>query len=75
VEAVSDSELPPQIGLGLAPAVGVEGTALTVATVLWGCELQPFKVAITEYEPLAPLVALDMDGFCWVEVKPLGPDH
>lgn len=36
---------------------------------------QPGTVAVTEYVPLAAVLALAMTGFCEVEENPLGPVH
>jgi len=38
-------------------------------------EVQPFALAVTEYVPVAALVALAMVGFCSAEVNPFGPVH
>jgi len=63
---------PAQIG-PLFPAVGVRGAALTVATVVPARDVQPATVIVTEYVPVASVVAAGMDGFCKAEVKALGP--
>ena len=46
---------------------------MTVTVVVPAIEEHPFTVAVTEYVPLAAVVALGMVGFCTFEVKPLGP--
>jgi hypothetical protein len=53
--------------------VGRTGIALTVASVVDAGLVQPFSVTVTEYTPLAAVVALAMEGFCCDETNPLGP--
>ena len=38
-------------------------------------EVQLFTVAVTEYVPDIPVVALAIVGFCRLDVKPFGPVH
>jgi hypothetical protein len=58
----------------LLVTVGVAGVAFTTtATVPAAVEPQPGTVAITEYVPVAAVLTFVIDGFCVVEVKPLGP--
>ena len=59
----------------LFPATGAEGAGFIVTTVVAGVPAQPFKVAVTEYVPDAAELALATDGFCKVDVNPLGPVH
>jgi len=63
---------PAQIG-PLFAAVGVAGIALTVATVVPAADVQPATVTVTEYVPVAAVVAPTIVGFCKVELKALGP--
>ena len=49
--------------------------ALTVSEVVPADEVQPFTVAVTEYVPDIPVVALAMVGFWRFEVNPFGPVH
>ena len=72
VGVVRASVPPAQIG-PLFAAVGVAGIALTVAVVVPARDVQPATVTVTEYVPVASVVAAGMDGFCNVEVKALGP--
>src|SRR5579859_2931195 len=72
VEAVRFSVDPAQMG-PLLPAVGAEGVGLTVAVVVPGADGQLATVATTEYVPEAAAVAPTIDGFCALEVNPLGP--
>ena len=51
------------------------GAVFTVAVVVPIELVQPLTVAVTEYVPLAALVALVIVGFCKAEVKPFGPVH
>ena len=59
------------------PAVGVAvpptATGLTVTVVAPAIEAQLLTVAVTLYSPLAAVVTLLTDGFCWAEVNPFGP--
>ena len=61
-EAVRFNVEPAQIG-PLFPAVGAAGIAFTVATVVPATEAHPLTVTVTEYVPLAAVVALGMLGF------------
>jgi hypothetical protein len=73
VGVVSVKVLPEQIG-PLLSAVGVAGIALTVAVVDPGAEVQPLpSVIVTEYNPLAAVVAPGIDGVCCADTKPPGP--
>ena len=54
-------------------AVGVAGVALTVAVVVPAADVQPETVTVTEYVPVAAVVALAIDGFWSADVKPFGP--
>ena len=74
VVAVSEIVPPSQYGPPLF-AVGVLGIGLTVTVVVPAFDVHPFTVAVTEYVPLAAVVAPEMVGFCTFEVKPLGPVH
>jgi hypothetical protein len=74
VGVVSVNEDPAHIG-PLLVAVGVAGTAFTVAVVLAVELVQPFTVTVTEYVPDAAVVAEGIDGFCNDDVKPFGPVH
>lgn len=68
-------KVPPEQSGPLLEAVGAEGTAFTMATVVVRTELQPLAVAVTAYVPLLAVPELAMTGFCAVEVKPFGPVH
>lgn len=63
VLAVRLNVAPATIG-PLLPAVGAAGTGFTVAVVDPAAEVQPLLEIVTEYMPLASVVALGMDGFC-----------
>ncbi len=66
--------VPPEQMGPLLLAVGVDGIALTVAVVEPAAEVQPLEsVIVTEYVPLAAVVAFGMDGFCCADAKPFGP--
>src|SRR5256885_484437 len=53
-----------------------EEIAVTLTDVVPAAEeVQPLAVAVTEYVPVAAVVALGMVGFCSDEVKPFGPVH
>jgi multisubunit Na+/H+ antiporter MnhB subunit len=61
--------------LELLAAVGAAGIGLTVTlTVVIGL-VQPNTVWVTEYVPLADVVAAPMVGFCTEDVNELGPDQ
>ena len=68
---------PAQTGLGVAVAVGAEGSALTVTVTTPGMleHVVTVLVTTTEYVPALAADTLVMDGFCWVEVKLFGPVH
>src|ERR1043166_9596692 len=72
VLAVKFNVEPAQIG-ELLPAVGAAGVWLTVTVTVPAEPVHPFTVAVTEYVPAAARVTFDMEGFCKVEVNPLGP--
>jgi len=63
---------PAQIG-PLFAAVGVAGIALTVAVVVPARDVQPATVTVTEYVPVAAVVAPTIEGFWREEVKAFGP--
>ena len=46
---------------------------MTVAAVEPAAEVQPLEVTVRLYVPVAAVVAFAIDGFCNVELKPLGP--
>lgn len=69
---VSVIVFPVQTGL-LLPAVGVAGIGFTVTAVVPATLVHPAKVAVTEYVPLAAVVAPVMVGFCVVDVNEFGP--
>lgn len=71
---VSVSVLPEQIGL-LLPGDGVAGIGLTVTAVVPAALVQPPTLAVTEYVPVAAIVAPGIDGFCEDEEKLFGPVH
>lgn len=56
-------------------AVGEEGIGLTTTVVVPAIPGQPLIVAVTEYVPAAPAFTLEMEGFCNVDEKLLGPLH
>ena len=49
------------------------GSGLTVAAVEPAAAVQPLEVTVKLYVPDAAVVAFVIDGFCNVELKPLGP--
>ena len=49
------------------------GTALTVAVVVDAALVHPFYVTVTDYVPVAAVVAFAIDGFCKAETNPFGP--
>ena len=71
-DAVRFKVEPAHIGL-LLEADGAVGIALTVTLTVPGELMQPANIAVTEYVPVAKVVALVIEGFCKVDVKPLGP--
>lgn len=54
---------------------GVAGIAFTVTTVVATGLLQPFTVTVTEYVPVAAVVAFTILGFCEVDRNRFGPVH
>jgi hypothetical protein len=52
---------------------GASGTAFTVTLTVPAVLVQPLTVAITVYVPDAAVVTFEIDGFCDVDEKPLGP--
>ena len=74
VDAFSWIVVPSQYGPVLE-ALGALGIGLTVTVVVPAAEVQPLTVTVTEYVPLAAVVALVIVGFCCAEVKPFGPVH
>jgi hypothetical protein len=72
VLAVRFNVLPARIG-PLFPAVGAVGVGLTATAVVPAADGQPFTVTVTLYVPLTADVAFGIEGFCWVELKLLGP--
>jgi len=65
---------PAHTGL-LLLAVGAIGIGFTVTLVVASALVQPLTVTVTEYVPVASVVAAAIDGFCKVEEKVLGPVH
>jgi hypothetical protein len=59
----------------LLPAVGAVGIGLTVTVVVPALLEHPPTLAVTEYVPVARVVAAAIEGFCEVEVKLFGPVH
>lgn len=57
----------------LLPAVGATGIPLTVAETVPAEPVQLLTVAVTEYVPVAAVVAEGIMGFWEVDVKLLGP--
>ena len=55
--------------------VSTDGTAFTVAVVVPAALVQPLTVTVTEYVPVAAVVAAGMEGFCREELKLFGPVH
>jgi len=74
VLAVKLSVEPSQIGL-LLLAVGAVGIGLTVTAVVPAALVQPLTVTVTEYVPLAAVVAPEIEGFWVDEEKVFGPVH
>jgi hypothetical protein len=56
-----------------AVIVGVEGLEFMVTLTVPDRLEQPPTVAITVYVPDAAVVTFEIDGFCEVDEKPLGP--
>ena len=71
---VKFSVCPTQTGL-FVPGAGVAGIGLTVTLTVPALLTQPLTVTVTEYVPLAAVVAPTMLGFCCVSVKLFGPVH
>jgi hypothetical protein len=57
----------------LFEAVGAARFGLTTALTVPAALVQLPTVALTEYVPVAAVVALVIEGFCEDDVKPLGP--
>lgn len=57
----------------LAVAVGVIGAGFTVTARVPGELVQPPTVVLTEYVPLPASVMAEIEGFCKLDVNPLGP--
>ncbi len=55
--------------------VGIVGVGLTVIATVPAGDGQPFSKMINVYVPELAGVALAMNGFCSVELKPFGPSH
>ena len=70
-EAERGVEAPAQIAA--EPEAAAVGRGLTVTTIVAGGEEHPFKVAVTEYVPVAAAGASGIDGFRQLDVKPFGP--
>jgi len=74
--AVKVTEVPEQIVVADAPILALAGrSGFTVAVVVPAGLVQPFTVAVTEYVPLAAVVAPVIVGFCNAELKLFGPVH
>ena len=54
-------------------ATGVAGIGLTIAVMVPGRLVHPATAAVTEYIPLAAVVAFTMEGFCSDDVNAFGP--
>jgi len=74
VFAVRFNVAPAQMGL-LLPAVGAAGIGFTVAVTVPAEETHPFTVTVTEYVPLAAVVAFVIEGSSSEEVNAFGPVH
>lgn len=72
--AVRFNAVPVQTGL-LLLAVGAVGIGFTVTFVVAAILGHPLTIAVTEYVPLAAVVAAAIDGFCKVEENVFGPAH
>jgi hypothetical protein len=59
----------------LLPTVGAVGIGFTVTLTIPAGPAHPATVTLTEYVPVADVVALAIAGFCEVEVKLFGPDQ
>jgi hypothetical protein len=73
--AVDRDTVPPAQYGPVFEAVGVAGAALTTTFVVPADEVHPATVIVTEYVPLAAVVAEGIVGFCEDEAKPFGPVH
>jgi len=74
--ALVDSERAVPVHTGeLLEGEGVAGIGLTVTIAVPAFPVQPPTVAVTEYVPVAAVVAPGMLGFCVDEVNPFGPVH
>jgi hypothetical protein len=63
----------PAQSVELLEAVGVPGIPLIVTLTVPAALAHPFTVWVTEYIPVARVVAPTMVGFCKFEVKVFGP--
>ena len=72
-ERVIDVPVPLQTVFVVGVAVPPTEVGLTVAVVVAPVEVQPATVTVTVYEPLAAVVAPEIDGFCEPELKLFGP--
>jgi hypothetical protein len=59
----------------LLDGAGVAGIGFTVTTVVPAALMQPLTETVTEYVPVAAVVAFATDGFCKEEENPFGPVH
>ena len=59
----------------LLVGAGVAGMEFTKTSTVPAALVHPFTVTVTEYVPVAAVVAEGMVGFCTDDVKPLGPVH
>ncbi len=59
----------------LLAAIGAAGIGLTVTLVIPAGPVQPNNVCVTEYVPLAKVLAGAIVGFCKFEVNVFGPDQ
>ena len=59
----------------LLPTVGVAGVGFTVTATVLCALVHPPTVIVSEYVPLAAVVALGMVGSSFVELKLFGPVH
>ena len=71
-EVLSAKVDPAQIGLLLVGA-GVAGAGLTIAFTVPAALGQPLTVMVSEYVPVAAVVAATTDVFCVEAEKPFGP--
>ena len=73
IDAASEIFVAMPVHICEVAGVVTTGTALTVAVVVDAGLAHPFNVTVTEYTPVAAVVALVMDGFCRAETNPFGP--